>query len=92
VRERLASIAVWVLLALSALGLLATVLYNYGGMERRTPEMRAAYDRLTAAGRAPAIEERFVIRIPGCRCHSDKPVVQAQHSVRRIRECRSCHG
>lgn len=70
---------------------LAVVLYEFGGMSVRTPQMRQAYDDMVAAGQAPALESAVVIPIPGCVCHSDDPVLQAQHSVRHIRDCMSCH-
>jgi len=57
----------------------------------RTPEMKTAYDELVVSGQQPAIEAAFVVPIPGCVCHSDDPVAQAQHSTRHIRDCMSCH-
>jgi hypothetical protein len=72
--------------------LLAALLYAFGGMWVRTPEMRTAYQAQVDAGVAPTIEGRFVIPIPGCVCHSDDPALQAAHSVRRINECTRCHG
>lgn len=70
---------------------LGVTLYSFGGMWVRTPEMRQAYDRLVDTGQAPALQPAFVVPIPGCVCHSDDPVLQAQHSVRRIRDCGECH-
>lgn len=78
----------WTFVALVALGI---VLYLFGGMWVRTPEMRAAYDRLVESGQQPAIERTLVVPIPGCVCHSDDPVTQAQHSTRHIRDCMTCH-
>lgn len=77
----------------TALGLvsLAALLYAFGGMWVRTPEMRAAYDAMVARGEQPELPSRLVVPIPGCVCHSDDPVLQAQHARRRIRECSSCH-
>ncbi|MBC7265437.1 MAG: hypothetical protein H5T75_00435 [Coriobacteriia bacterium] len=77
----------------TALGLvmLAATLYAFGGMWVRTPEMRAAYDAMVARGEQPKLPSRLVVPIPGCVCHSDDPVLQAQHARRRIRECSSCH-
>lgn len=74
------------------LAIVAGVLYSYGGMWIRTPEMVAAYDNLVANGQAQKFESRFVIPIPGCTCHHDDPVVQAAHSNFRIRDCfDGCH-
>lgn len=70
---------------------IAVVLYSLGGMWVRTPEMRAAYDELVASGQAQELEGGLVIPIPGCVCHSDDPVVQAEHATRHIRDCMSCH-
>jgi hypothetical protein len=70
----------------------ATALYAFGGMWVWTPEMRSDFEARVEAGTAEPIESRFVIPIPGCVCHSDDPVTQAQHSVRRINECMRCHG
>ncbi|MBN1193371.1 MAG: hypothetical protein JXA36_06750 [Coriobacteriia bacterium] len=70
---------------------LAAAAYFFGGMWVRTPAMKEAHEELVAEGLVPEIEERFVIPIPGCVCHSDDPVLQAEHSVRRIRECANCH-
>jgi hypothetical protein len=78
-----------VALALAALG---GILYAFGGMWVRTPAMRAAYDQMVARGEQPPLPARFVAPIPGCVCHSDDPVVQAEHSVRRLRECGGCHA
>ncbi|MCX8007608.1 MAG: hypothetical protein N3B11_05780 [Coriobacteriia bacterium] len=80
-------------LAGSAAALVTTgvVLYAYGGMWVRTPTMRASYAAMVARGEQPPLPARFVVPIPGCVCHSDDPVLQAQHSRRRIRECSSCH-
>ena len=69
----------------------AAALYWFGGMETPDPAMSAAYATMVAAGEAPAIEGRFTIPIPGCRCHSDDPALTMQHSVRRISECSECH-
>lgn len=77
-----------VTLALAAVGV---ILHAFGGMWVRTPEMRAAYDAMVARGEQPRLQSRLVVPIPGCVCHSDDPVVQAQHSVRRLRECSGCH-
>ncbi|MDP3629324.1 MAG: hypothetical protein Q8S43_00010 [Actinomycetota bacterium] len=78
----------WALIGLVTLGI---VLYLFGGMWLRTPEMKSAYDELVLTGQQPAIEAAVVVPIPGCVCHSDDPVAQAQHSVYRIRDCFTCH-
>ena len=87
-KQTLIRVGVVVLVVLTVLG----VLYFFGGMQPRTPEMRAAWDAEVAAGNQPDVEARFVISIPGCVCHSDDPGLQAQHSMVRISECRRCHG
>ena len=67
-------------------------LYNFGGMSgSAVPGVLAQYDQMVAAGQAPAIQKRFVIPIPGCRCHSTDPVLTAQHSVRHMSDCNKCH-
>ena len=71
---------------------LGAALYAFGGMWTRTPEMRASHEALVASGDAQPVEGRFVIPIPGCVCHSADPVLQAEHSARRIRECSQCHS
>ena len=78
----------WTFVRLVTLG---TLLYLLGGMWVRTPEMKTAYDELVLTGQQPAIEAAFVVPIPGCVCHSDDPVAQAQHSTRHIRDCMTCH-
>lgn len=78
----------WTIAALMALGI---ALYLFGGMWMRTPEMRGAYDDLVASGQQPALEGAFVVPIPGCVCHSDDPLLQAEHSQRHIRDCSICH-
>lgn len=72
--------------------LLALVLYNFGGMWLPKHDMRAQYDRLVADGRVRPVDQRFVIPIPGCVCHSDDPYLTMQHAERRISECSECHG
>ncbi len=76
---------------LAAIVALGVAFYAFGGMWVRSPEMRAAYEDAVARGEQPPLERRFVVPVPGCLCHSDDPVIQAQHATRRIRECRSCH-
>lgn len=81
----------WLAIVGVTVAALGTLLYFFGGMWVRTPEMIGAYDQMVLANQAPKIQERFVIPIPGCTCHSDNPVAQAQHSTRRISECMTCH-
>ncbi len=76
----------------AALALLAGLLYAFGGMWPRTAEMRAAFDAQVAAGLASPVEDRFVIPVPGCVCHSESPELQARHAERRVNECMNCHG
>lgn len=75
----------------AVLAVVAALLYSFGGMERPTPEYRTAYDQLVAQGQATPAEGRFVVPIPGCRCHSSDPVAQVQHSTYRIKDCTRCH-
>ena len=77
----------------AVLAAVAATLYFFGGMETPPPEVRAAYQQLRAAGRAPAVTPaRFHIPIPGCRCHSTDPVLTMQHAGRTIAQCSSCHS
>ena len=69
------------------------LLYNFGGMSGSTvPGMAERYDQMVAEGQAPPIRERFVIPIPGCRCHSSDPVLTVQHSRFHMNECNKCHN
>jgi hypothetical protein len=69
------------------------LLFNFGGMSgSAVPGVLARYDQLVASGQEPAIQKRFVIPIPGCRCHSTDPVLTAQHTRRHMNECNSCHN
>ena len=70
----------------------AALLYNFGGMWVRTPEMKASFDELVASGQAEPVKYRFTIPVPGCTCHSDDPVLQAKHSVRHVKDCMKCHN
>jgi hypothetical protein len=79
-------------IVVSVLAVAATLLFDYGGMQSPSAEVRAAYAAEVAAGRQPAVETRFVVSIPGCVCHTDDPVLQVQHSVFRMNECRDCHA
>jgi hypothetical protein len=81
-----------VAVVVAVLAVTGVLLYSFGGMWPASDASKAAYAAEVAAGRQPAIEARFTIPIPGCVCHSDDPVLQIQHSNRRMSECRGCHG
>ena len=69
------------------------LLYNYGGMSGSAiPGVLEQYDGMVVAGQAPALQKRFVIPIPGCQCHSNDPVLTAQHARRHMNECGKCHN
>lgn len=89
--ETLKAIGRGVLITVVGLAVLAGTLYFFGGMWVRTPEMKQAYDDAVEAGTVEPVDGKFVIPIPGCVCHSDDPLVQAQHAERRIRDCMECH-
>jgi hypothetical protein len=74
--------------------LLLTPLYLFGGMSGSAldPDMDQRYRDMVAAGAVVPIEDRFVIPIPGCTCHSDDPYLTQQHRNRRISECAGCHA
>lgn len=71
--------------------LLAVVAYLFGGPSGPSEGERAAYEAAVAGGIVAPVEDRFVVPIPGCVCHSDDPVLIVQHSERRIRDCGGCH-
>jgi hypothetical protein len=77
---------------LAALLVLAGLLYTFGGMWPPSEAARVAYAAEVAAGREPAIADRFTLPIPGCVCHSADPVQQMRHSTRRMSECAGCHS
>jgi len=77
---------------IAVLVVLGVAIYEFGGMWPASAAAQTAYAAEVAAGRQPAIQSRFTIPIPGCVCHSDDPVLQMQHSNRRMSECRTCHG
>ena len=83
-------ITVGVLIALLVVA--GLLVYNFGGMSGTVhPELLTQYDQMVAAGQAPPIQKRFVIPIPGCKCHSTDPVLTAQHTRRHMNECSKCH-
>jgi hypothetical protein len=82
----------WIGVTLLVLLSVAGLLYLFGGMQPPSAEARATYAKDVAAGDQPPLSARFVIPIPGCVCHSDDPTTQVRHSVRRLSECRGCHG
>lgn len=69
----------------------AALLFGFGSMWPPSAEARAAYAAEVSAGRQPEVPARFTVPVPGCVCHSDDPVLQLQHSTRRINECGGCH-
>lgn len=79
---------------LSVVIFIASVLYAFGGPSgsANDPEMKERYEVLVAAGDVQPVEGRFVIPIPGCKCHSDDPYLTEQHRNRRMGECMGCHG
>ena len=87
-RRLLKALAVTVAVVLVA----GVLLFAFGGMWPPSAEARAAYAVEVAAGRQPAVQGRFTIPVPGCVCHSGDPVLQLQHSTRRMSECGGCHG
>ncbi len=71
----------------------AAMLYFFGGPSGTVyPEVLAQYDQAVAAGQAQPIQKRFVIGIPGCKCHSTDPTLTAQHMRRHMNECMKCHN
>ncbi|HEY3317731.1 MAG TPA: hypothetical protein VGK50_04850 [Coriobacteriia bacterium] len=91
-RRVLRRIGLTLLALLGLLVVLALGAYQFGSMEPPSAEVRARYDALVAAGKAPPAPNGFHVPIPGCRCHSSDPVLQVQHATIPIRQCSSCHG
>jgi len=86
-------IAIGIGVTVVVLVLAAVALYNFGGPSGSVyPGVTARYDQLVASGQAPPLRQRFVLPIPGCRCHSKDPALTAQHSVRHMNECGKCHN
>jgi hypothetical protein len=85
-------ILIWAGAALLVLASAAGLLYFFGGMQPPTAAAKAAYAAEVAAGAQPAIQARFTIPVPGCVCHTTDPVLQMQHSNRRMSECGGCHS
>jgi hypothetical protein len=78
--------------AFAALLGLALLLYLFGGPGGATPEVRAEYEELVRAGTVLPVDDRFVVPVPGCTCHSDDALLIVQHAERRIRDCfGGCH-
>ncbi|MDT8433753.1 MAG: hypothetical protein RQ731_03220 [Anaerosomatales bacterium] len=40
----------------------------------------------------PDPQSPFAFQIPGCKCHSDDPVVVEEHANYRLNQCRGCHA
>lgn len=78
--------------AIAVLAVLGAVLYKFGSMWPPSAEAKATYAQLEQQGSVPPVDKQFHIPIPGCVCHSDNPVLQVQHSNRRISQCMECHG
>jgi hypothetical protein len=76
-----------------ALALVGALLYEFGTMERPSPRMTAAFQRMVAVGQARPVPAVWpAVPIPGCRCHSKDPVQTMLHTTYRIRDCGRCHG
>lgn len=91
-RRRLKRVLAWIGVVVGTVVLVALVLFAFGGPGGVTKEVRAQHASLVAAGKAPAVDDRFVIPIPGCTCHSDDPVLIVEHAERRMRDCfGTCH-
>ena len=82
----------WICLVLASLALVGAIIYRFGGPVAPPKSAVAEYQREVAEGIQPPLEQRFVIPIPGCVCHSDNPSSVVRHSVRRLSECSGCHG
>lgn len=81
----------WAGIIVAMLVVVGGVLFEFGGMMPPSAAAKTAYAAQVAAGTQPAVQSRLVIPIPGCVCHSSDPVLQVQHSVRRMSECSGCH-
>ena len=89
VLRRVLLVVGWSIVALLAIAL---VVYLFGGPGGVTPQVRAEYEEMVRTGAALQVEDRFVVAIPGCTCHSDNALLIVQHSERRIRDCfGGCH-
>lgn len=77
----------------SVIVFLVATLYAFGGPSgsANDPQIKERYEEMVASGEIEPVEQRFVIGIPGCRCHSDDPVLTEEHRNRRINECMGCH-
>jgi len=82
--------------AIALMVVAAVALYNFGGMggSANDPAMKQQYEQLVASGQTTAVQERFVIPIPGCTCHSTNPRLTEEHRYYRMTECSQpgCHG
>ena len=89
----LKGVGITVACLVALLGLTGVLLWNFGGMSgSAVPGVLGQYDQWVASGKAPAIQKRFVIPIPGCQCHSKDPALTAQHTRRHMNECGACHS
>jgi hypothetical protein len=92
-RSLLKRIALTLLTIVGVLVVAGVMLYEFGSMERPSPQMRTQYEALVASGQAPRLPRPgFHLPIPGCKCHSTDPALTMQHEGYRIRDCGSCHG
>ena len=83
-----------VFVTFSVTAFLVATLYAFGGPSgsANDPQMKDRYEAMVASGEIEPVEQRFVLGIPGCRCHSDDPVLTEEHRNRRINECFGCQG
>ena len=92
-RSKLKRTLIGVGVTVAIIAAVAALLFFFGGMETPSAQMRSAYQRLYAAGQAPAVAPvGFHIPIPGCRCHSNDPVLTMQHAGRSMSQCSGCHS
>jgi hypothetical protein len=91
-RPRRRRVLVALAMTLLVLLVLGGALGAFGSEQTPSPKAQASYAALVAAGREPAVAPRFHLPVPGCVCHSPDPVLQMQHSTRRLSDCGSCHS
>jgi hypothetical protein len=92
-RRILKRVLLWLLGVIVVLGALAAFAYEFGSMEPPSPQMRASYAALVAAGAAKQVPAAgFHVPIPGCICHSTDPYQQVSHAGYTMRTCSRCHS
>ena len=104
-RRRLGKALATLGIVVSVLGVVAVFLLFFGGPERPEPTV-VSQEEVSAAAEAPGGPLPFegglgvapeggvempLIPIPGCRCHSDDPVVVEEHSRYSLVDCAECH-